>query len=342
MKPREAGQNAGANATPDRARPKPLRFRLVVILLPLVALAAAAWAWLVPPAHDSQKVAAIYAPPLPPAPGPLKVYHLGHSLVGQDMPAMLAQLAGDGHGYDSQLGWGTSLKEHWEPDLAINGFETENAHAHFRPARPAIGSGRYDAVVLTEMVEIGDAIRYHDSAAYLTLWAGLARDADPNTQVYLYETWHWLDDDQGWLARLDADLTRYWEDKVLLPDLESADTGFESPRPVRLIPAGQVMARFVRAVESAGGVDNIADRYALFAREPGGKQDLIHFSDIGAYLVALTHYAVLYRRSPVGLPYRLMRADGSPANPPGPAAARLMQETVWQVVTGYPKTGVAR
>jgi len=255
---------------------------------------------------------------------------------------MLAQLAGAGHVYDSQLGWGTSLKEHWEPDLPIKGFETENTHAQYRPAHLAIGSGQYDAVILTEMVEISDAIRYHDSAAYLSLWAGLARDADPNTQVYLYETWHWLDDDQGWLARIDADLTRYWEDGVLLPDLLSTDTGLSSGRPVRVIPAGQVMARFVRAVEKRGGVDNIADRTALFAVEPSGKQDLIHVSDLGAYLVALTHYAVLYRRSPVGLPHRLTRADGSPANAPGPVAARLMQETVWQVVTSYPKTGVAR
>ena len=32
-----------------------------------------------------------------------------------------------------------------------------------------------------------------------------------------------------------------------------------------------------------------------------------------AYLVALTHYAVLYRQSPVGLPHALSRADGTPA-----------------------------
>ena len=50
---------------------------------------------------------------------------------------------------------------------------------------------------------------------------------------------------------------------------------------------------------------------------------------------------MLYRRSPIGLPHRLMRADGSPANAPGPEAARLMQEIVWQVVREYPKTGVA-
>ena len=36
----------------------------------------------------------------------------------------------------------------------------------------------------------------------------------------------------------------------------------------------------------------------------------------------------------------LRRADGPPAVAPGPRAARLMQEVVWDVVTSYPKTGV--
>ncbi|MCF6233931.1 MAG: hypothetical protein L3J36_12670 [Rhodobacteraceae bacterium] len=317
--------------------PRFMFYRSLLILLPTaLALAAIAY-WLYPRGPDAATIRAAYDTPLPAESAPLRVYHLGHSLVGRDMPAMLAQLAGSGHAYDSQLGWGTSLKEHWEPDLKINGFAQENDHARFRPASEAIGSGQYGAVVLTEMVELRDAIRSHDSAAYLSRWAGLARSAGPETQVYLYETWHRLDDDQGWLARLDKDLRRYWEDGVLLPDLRHSGS---DRRPVRVIPAGQVMARFVRAIEQAGGVGNIADRYALFALEPSGKQDLIHLSDLGAYLVALTHYAVLYRRSPVGLPHRLMRADGSPADAPGPEAARLMQEIIWQVVREYPKTGV--
>lgn len=313
-------------------------YRTFLILLAAALVVGTTIFWRNPPGPDAASVRAAYATPLPPVSAPLKVYHLGHSLVGRDMPAMLAQLAGSGHGYDSQLGWGTTLKEHWEVDLKINGFAQENDHPRFRPASEAIGSGQYHAVILTEMVELRDAIRYHDSAEYLTRWASLARGAGPDTQVYLYETWHWLDDDQGWLARLDGDLRRYWEDRVLLPDLLQSGS---DRRPVRVIPAGQVMARFVRALEQAGGVDNIADRYALFAVDPSGEQDLIHVSDLGAYLVALTHYAVLYRRSPIGLPHRLMRADGSPANAPGPEAARLMQEIVWQVVRAYPKTGVA-
>lgn len=298
-------------------------------------LGGAAWAGL--RADDSAMARDAYARPLPPPAGKLQVFHLGHSLVGRDMPAMLAQLAGAGHRYDSQLGWGTPLRAHWENDVPIAGFETENDHPRFRPAAEAIASGGYHAVVLTEMVELRDAIQYHQSARYLSLWANLARNANPATRVYLYETWHRTDDPDGWLARLDDDLGTLWEDRLLLSDLRRG--GME--RPVHVIPAGQVMARFVRATERAGGLDNVVSRFDLFARQADGTPDPIHLSDIGAYLVALTHFAVLYHRSPEGLPRQLERADGTPADAPGATVARLMQRTVWDVVTGYNKTGVA-
>ncbi|MDK3019174.1 hypothetical protein [Pseudodonghicola flavimaris] len=314
--------------------------RWFLFSLPLLALIAALawWFWPRPKLPDAATVAAAYATPLPPPAHPLRVFHLGHSLVGRDMPAMLAELAGAGHRYELQLGWGTTLKAHWEPEETINGFDVENDTPRFRPAREAIGSGDYDAVVLTEMVELRDAIRYFDSPVYLRKWADLARAANPATQVYLYESWHPLDTAEGWLTRLDRDLPELWEGRLLLPDL-ARDVG---DRPIHLIPAGQVLARFVRRIEELDGLDDVQDRSDLFARAPDGTQDQIHPSDLGNYLVALTHYAVLYGRSPIGLPSQLHRADGSPADAPTLDVARLMQETVWEVVTSLPKTGVAR
>ena len=112
--------------------------------------------------------------------------------------------------------------------------------------------------------------------------------------------------------------------------------------PVYVIPAGQVMARFVRLLDEKGGLPGLRTREEMFNRNPDGTQDNIHLNDIGNYLVALTHYAVLYHRSPVGLPHRLKRADGTDARAPEPETALAMQEIVWDVVTRYPKTGVAQ
>lgn len=245
---------------------------------------------------------------------------------------MVAQLAGNGHVYHSQLGWGTSLKNHWDGE--INGFASENNHKAARPAVEAIESGEYDAVVFTEMVEIRDAIRYHQSAEYLLRWAQRARAANPDVTLYLYESWPEIDDEEGWLVRVEKDLARYWEREILLPAVRA------DKRPIYVIPGGQALAATVKAVMSRGEVDGVSRIDDFFALTPEGEQDTIHLNDLGAYVVAVTHYAVLYRASPVGLPHELQRADGSPANPPGPELAKLIQETVWEIVTGYEKTGI--
>ncbi|OIQ45002.1 MAG: hypothetical protein BM558_05615 [Roseobacter sp. MedPE-SW] len=274
-------------------------------------------------------------PVLAPPQQALRVFHLGHSLVGPDMPYMLAQLAPQGHRFNSQLGSGTNLKQHWEPDLAILDFETTNHPPAYRDAREAIGSGEYNAVVLTEMVELRDAIRYFDGAAYFHRWAQLARSGAPTTRVYLYETWHPLDDPAGWENRIAEDLDTLW-----LEGLSGQDSRAAPERPAYLIPVGQVMAAVARAAE-AGEIEGLMAREDLFAQTHEGTQDTIHFNDFGAYIVALTHYAVLYQRSPVGLPHRLNLADGSAANSLLSGAARRVQQIVWDTVLAQPRTGLA-
>jgi hypothetical protein len=201
--------------------------------------------------------------------------------------------------------------------------------------RAALQSGRYDALVLTEMVELKDAIRWHDSSQHLARWAALARAARPDIRIFLYESWHDLTTPEGWLERLDTDPETLWEGTILAEAMAHPDTGI-----VHVIPAGRIMAHLVRQVEGAGGVAGMADRTDLFARTPEGALDTIHINDLGAYLVALAHVAVLYQTDPRGLPWELTRADGTPATPPSPALARLMQESVWTVTRGLPATGL--
>ena len=284
-------------------------------------------------ADDDADVQALYQSGRVLPSGPLRVYHLGHSLVGRDMPAMLAQLAGQGHDYALQLGWGTALSEHFQGSGAISGFEQENATPHYRDAHEALKSGEYDAFVMTEMVRLKDALRYKDSSAHAGKWAAEAAAGNPDTQIFLYESWHALDDRPEWLGRLPDDLETMWKPGLLWPATRAAG------RPVWLIPAGQVMARLVAEAE-AGGIAELTSREDLFARNPDGSLDTIHPNDLGIYLVALTHYAVLYGKSPVGLPHQLLRADGTPADAPSPELARRMQELVWEVVLAEPLTGI--
>jgi hypothetical protein len=307
-------------------------------LLGIASFGGAAYLWRsgtrpepdLPASLAAERMQLLYSQPLEPPSGGLRGFHIGHSLVGRDMPAMLAQLADGDYAYESQLGWGTTLRAHWDRDEPINGFDRENAHPRYRDAHDALASGEYDALILTEMVEIRDAIAYFDSWDFLRRWTAHARAANPGIRVYLYETWHQTNDPEGWLDRIDADLNRYWLDSILRPAL--ADTG-SRVEPIYVIPGGQVMAAFLREVEARGGLEDVSGVDGLML-------DRIHFNDIGAYLIALTHFAVLFGRSPIGLPNTLLRADGAPAQAPSPETAELMQTVVWQVVSSMPLTGV--
>jgi hypothetical protein len=294
--------------------------RIAIALAVLAVAGLAAWRFWPAKGLSDQEFAALYAQPLvPQAPG--AVYHLGHSLVGRDMPAMLAAMGG--HSHNSQLGWGASLMNHWTGE--VPGFAEENRPPIFRDAGQALDSGTYPVIVLTEMVELRDAIRWHDSGHYLAQWTARARAANPDVRVYLYETWHRLDDPAGWEARVAADLPALWEAQVLRPAVDRAGV-------IHVIPGGQVMAALVAEAE-AGRLPGIAERQDFFS-------DDIHLTDLGAYAVALAHYAVIYGRSPVGLPHQVAGADGTVKGAPSPEAAQAMQEVVWRVVTGYPLTGV--
>lgn len=266
------------------------------------------------------------------------------------MPAMAAQLAEaagfEGHGYESQLGWGATLQSHYEDGIDIPGFEQENAHPRFRPAHEAVESGEYDAIILTEMVELRDALRWHNSGYYLQQWVRDARRSRPDVTVYLYETWHALTDPLGWETRLFADAITLWEQTVAAPTWRDPNAGA-----MHLIPLGRVFAEYSQRVQEAdvrtasearendAGLASIED---LFARNEDGSLDPIHLSDLGAYLSALTQYATLYQRDPAGLPHNLRRADGSQAVAPNAATAALMQEVAWKVITSLSVTGVPR
>lgn len=306
----------------------PLLWRRPLLVL-MLGLAGCGLVECAPSPVSSAEVERLYADTPPPVQRPLRVYHIGHSLVGRDMPVMLEQLAGEGHHHNSQLGAFAELKTHWTPELALRNGETANAHPRFREAHDAVGSGSYDAIVLTERVDIADSIKDHESWRYLSLWAEKTWANNPEARVYVYETWN-SRKVRNWAARLDTDLPDYWEGEIL--DRAMAVDGLG--RAIYVIPAGQVLAALERQLSEAP-IAEITSTEAFF-------RDHIHLNDKGHYLVALTHYAVLYGRSPVGLPHQVKRADGTPAEPLSPEAAGQIQKIVWSVVTRYLRTGVTQ
>ncbi|MFL0810259.1 MAG: hypothetical protein K6L76_07580 [Agarilytica sp.] len=266
----------------------------------------------------------------------LKVYHLGHSLVGRTMPLMLQQLVGDGHDHRSQLGWGTPLKAHWEPDIPVNGLEEENNHAFYLPFDEAVESAAFDVFVLTEMVEIKAAIKYAKSAEYLEKFVRKITRDTPEAKIYFYETWHKVTDEEGWMFRLERDYKKYWLDNIV----DRAHKKLNTDHTIYVIPVGQVMLALFREIEALGGVQGISGPEDFFKRNEDGSLDPIHINELGEYLVALVHYAVLYRQSPEGLPFQLKNEKGELAVAPSEEVAMLMQRLTWQVVSQDYRTGI--
>lgn len=312
---------------------------VMVLAIALGIGSVAAWQQIVSgvpnikPALPRAEFEAAYHSTIAPSRMPMRVYHLGHSLTGRDMPSMLQQRVA-GHLYESQLGWGTSLREHWEPHLKINGFSEENDHPRYRLVREALTSADYDAIILTEMSSLEDALKWHATPWYIADIAGLARQMRPDVRIYLYQNWRNLDDPRGWVEQTTADLTAFWENEFL-SRAQAHGSG-----PVYLIPGGAALVAAALAAE-AGTVPGLTRREDFFLTLPDGTTDRVHLNPLGSYLIALVHEAVLYHKPPSGGPYRFSRPDGPVFEIAPPLAARL-QEIVWEVVSAQPGTGIKK
>lgn len=186
----------------------------------------------------------------------------------------------------------------------------------------------FDVVVLTERVALSNTAPYHHSADYALRFAQLGWGA--GAEVLLFASWVGLDTgpefagqgsdpDAGlpWRERLDRELAAWEEIRAHV----NAHRPSDAPQ-MRLIPAISVMAEIHDQIEA--GRAPISDIRALF-------RDDIHPSELGAWITALTHFAVIYRRNPAGL----TRPDGMSA-----AVGRWYEELVWRVVSAHPGAGL--
>tara|TARA_R110002110_G_scaffold103598_19_gene261896 strand:+ start:6184 stop:8760 length:2577 start_codon:yes stop_codon:yes gene_type:complete len=259
---------------------------------------------------------------------------VGHSLIGPSLPAMVsAGLAQQGVNMTvaAQIINGAPLRYAWDNSAEGEGVD----------ARIALPEGQTRVLVLTEAIPLAAQVEWNDSAGQVAKFAGLAWQARPDTQVYIYETWHSLNSGPGaviagdpgagvpWRERIDADLP-LWEGLTVQAN---AQRPAGAPL-VRLIPAGQAMARLSDAI-ARGEVPGISAIRALF-------DDDIHPDDKALYFLALVHIATISGQSPVGLPAKLTRRWISREAVITDAQAAAFQRIAWDAVQTYRADDAAR
>ncbi|PTX47615.1 hypothetical protein IQ03_02925 [Gemmobacter caeni] len=250
------------------------------------------------------------------------ILFVGHSLVGPNLPPLvedgLRATGVEEVRVEAQIINGAPLKYQWD-----HAAEAEGANGRAR-----LETGQIGTLILTEAIPLAGQAEWNDSAGQVKNWAGLAWAQNPETAVYVYETWHSLASGSGaviaddpaagvpWLDRIAADRAA-WLDLAAAAEAIRPDTA----PPVRLIPAGQAMALAAGAAQ-AGALPGVADIRDLFA-------DDIHPNGKGQYLVAMVHLAMLTGESPEGLPAKLGRRWQSRDAVISPELAVAMQRIAW-------------
>ena len=262
------------------------------------------------------------------------VLMVGHSLVGPVLPDMVqAGLAARGEpgSEQAQVINGAPLRFQWQNSGLAMGVD----------GRAELARGLTDVLILTEASPLAQQVQWNASAGMVANWADAAWQANPQTQVLIYETWHSLRSGPGAVIPDDPGGARPWADRLVadlalwqsLTDRANAARPKGTP-PVRLIPAGQAMGRL--ALEAAAG------------RVPGATgigdffDDDLHPNGKGLYLIAMVQVATITGTSPVGLPSRLTRFWPNRRAIVPDDLALVLQRIASETVTAYRPTEDAR
>lgn len=259
---------------------------------------------------------ALLAQDAPPGPRVLSAGHSFHVF----MPRILKEIAPGHVQVDVQSIGGSRVIQHW--DLA----DEKNK------AKAALKTGKIDVLTLSPIFLPDEGI---------ARFVELALEHNPGARITLQEFWlPWDTVDKEQMkdslvnrdAMTGAELRKRHE-----PYFKSVDDHVRElnakfgKTAVYVVPVGQAVIA-LREKIIAGQAPGLKTQAELFTDGIG------HVRGPVQALNAYCHYAVIYRKSPVGLPApgvlaREQRED---------ALNRLLQELAWEAVTAHPLSGVQR
>ncbi len=260
------------------------------------------------------------------APDGLRVFTCGHSFHVWVVPMLtdLAQKAGiQNHRVAgvSSIG-GSRVIQHWEmPD-------EKNA------AKKALTAGEVDVLTLSPIWLPDEGIEN---------FAKLAFAHNPNVRVTVQE--YWLPND-AYNPIYPLETRKYVDHNATdLGELRKANDTYCRDIENHVREINQRLGKDALVVVPVGEASVVLREKIVSGRVPGLKVQWRLFADMWGHpapplkvLAAYCHFAVIYRRSPVGLPMPMeLERNVEFANP---VLNKLLQEIAWETVTHHPMTGV--
>jgi hypothetical protein len=267
--------------------------------------------------------------PEPPAPKGQCVFSAGHSF-HTFVPPILADIAKAAGVTDhKQLGvsslGGSRTIQHW------------NLPDEKNKPKAALKSGKVDVLTLSPIFHPDEGIDH---------FTKLALEHNPQARVLVQAFWLPFDVyDQNYQSKRPAKVDRNGRtvaemNRVHAPYFASVDEQVKAlnekhGKPILfVVPAGQA-AILLRAKIIDGKAPGLKSQEDLFTDAIGHARPPLQA------LVAYCHYAVIYQRSPVGLPVPVVLKNAK--NPDwNDKLNTLLQELAWDAVTGHPLSGVKR
>ena len=239
----------------------------------------------------------------------LRVYHIGNSVTDTiNYPGLraLAAARGDEYVYGRHMMPGTPLVGLW--DNQDNGF----SEPPYGRSKEALTRFEWDVLTLQPFDRLLEGDRESDFET-CSRFIDVALVKSPIVQVYVYQRWpkraiigkpkydgtdkcEMIDYPTRWYQTY----TGGWGNTIethdyfaRLCDKLNAAYGEKLKHPVKVVPVGDVMAKFDEAIR-AGEVPGVASINDLYV-------DNVHLNPLGHYLVGLTFYATMFDADVTGV-----------------------------------------
>jgi hypothetical protein len=258
----------------------------------------------------------------------LRIFYTGHSFHVFIPPIMqnIAESADISDQEDlglSSIG-GSRVIQHWDVPDAQN------------QAKASLNTGRVDVLTMAPIFMPDDGIGN---------FATLAMEKNSNTRITVQEDWLWRDIVEP-ISNLQTSRTFNYDAitgkelrEIHAPVFMSIDDHIArlnqefGTAVLFIVPAGQAVIALRERILT-GEAGGITTQSELFRDRVG------HPAIPLQVLVAYCHFAVIYRRSPVGLPIPDILAGAKRTEWDG-RTVRVLQEVAWEAVTQHPQSGIS-